>query len=395
MLAYALVSTLISEDRSATRQGMRLLAEVAHKYEIPMTWAIDAMAARAFANDLTGWHESHADEVLLMLDIEPLWQTEADLNDPRQSAEHTVTMREKIPQHIMGEWEKVQRALPWARPIVAGARFKNAVLLHALNQVGFKGVWGYRPEQIREDEGCPFGVFYPSADRHHFCGSPSSRVVAMPYAADDMLLADFLASQGKLADYLDSLAYNPWLAYTQHIEATQVREATPEQIGQLDAYFASIREGDNANPQTLVDAVLGHRQTTEQTLPTCLLTTRAGVKLAYYDLDCQLYFDEGDLTPTRVINYVSPPINSRSGAEFNLPQLEQFRPSRSRSRLQMAFTIESTKAMPYGLAIWGNHAGLLLDKTNAQAVKWLGERLLFVRVDLEPGRNTVEVTLTI
>ena len=81
---------------------------------------------------------------------------------------------------------------------------------------------------------------------------------------------------------------------------------------------------------------------------------------SYYDAECQLVFEQGKIEPIQATNYISPPISSRNGAEVNLPQIEQFRPSRSRSQLRMQFTLESTKAMPYGLAVWGNHAGLTL-----------------------------------
>ena len=108
-----------------------------------------------------------------------------------------------------------------------------------------------------------------------------------------------------------------------------------------------------------------------------------------------MIFEESKIEPIRVTNYISPPVSSRNGAEVNIPQIEQFRPSRSRSQLRMQFTIESTKAMPYGLAVWGNHAGLTLASSNAQEVAWLGDRLLFVRVNLQVGKNEVEVVLTI
>ena len=108
-----------------------------------------------------------------------------------------------------------------------------------------------------------------------------------------------------------------------------------------------------------------------------------------------MVFEEGKIEPIQVTNYISPPINSRNGAEVNLPQIEQFRPSRSRSQLRMQFILESTKAMPYGLAVWGNHAGLTLISSNAEEVTWLGDRLLFVRVNLQVGKNDVEVVLTI
>ena len=77
---------------------MRRLAEVAHKHGIPITWAVGATSARAFATDLTEWHTSHGDETALMVDIKPIWGSGTDPDDISQSAEHIVTMREKLPE---------------------------------------------------------------------------------------------------------------------------------------------------------------------------------------------------------------------------------------------------------------------------------------------------------
>ena len=63
MLTYSLVSTLIAGDRSKVRQGMRRLAEVAHKHDIPITWGDwGDMLHELLLTDLTEWHTSHGDE---------------------------------------------------------------------------------------------------------------------------------------------------------------------------------------------------------------------------------------------------------------------------------------------------------------------------------------------
>ena len=161
---------------------MRRLAEVAHKHDIPITWGVGATVARSFAADLTEWHTSHGDEVMLMVDISPIWRSGADSDDLSQSAEHIVTMREKLPDFIAGERDKVHKAIEWANPTVAGGAQKNHVLLYALAQLGFAGLWGYGWND-KEDEGCPFGCFFPSADKHNFCGTPTSRIVGIPHAS--------------------------------------------------------------------------------------------------------------------------------------------------------------------------------------------------------------------
>ena len=401
---------------------MRRLAEVAHKYGIPITWGVGATAARSFAADLTEWHTAYGDEVMLMVDISPIWGSGTDSDDLGQSAEHIVTMREKLPDFVSSERDRVQRAIEWANPLVAGAGQKNHVLLYALAQIGFTGLWGYGWGD-GEDEGCPFGCFFPSVDRHNFCGASTSGVVGLPHTS---LLSTQTVLESKETEGTDSqtqilngaaqqgfdcyaanAAWNGWLAYIQRIDPVEVASLTEEQLGELDAYFVHVSEAPETQIMSLPDVVRACPENGEQTQPTFLVTnpnsegeeeasTDSGKSLfSYYDAECQLVFEEGKIEPIRATNYISPPVNSRNGAEVNLPQIEQFRPSRSRSQLRMQFTLESTKAMPYGLAVWGNHGGLTLATSNAQEVTWLGDRLLFVRVNLQVGKNDVEVVLTI
>ena len=395
---------------------MRLLADVAHKHGIPITWGVEATSARAFATDLTEWHTSHGDEVMLMVDIAPIWGAEADSDDLSQSAEHIVTMREKLPDYISSERDRLQRAIEWADPIVAGGVQKNHVLLYALTQVGFSGLWGYGWED-GADEGCPFGYFFPSVDRHNFCGTPTSRIVGIPHTSrlpsQTLHETDFQTqilngtAQQAFDCYAVNAGWNRSLAYIQRIDAVEVASLTPEQLNRLDTYLTYVREASGTQIMSLPDFVRTCQETGEQTQPTFLLadsklegeentSTDSGKSiLSYYDAECQLIFEEDRMEPIRVTNYISPPVHSRNGAEVSLPQIEQFRPSRSRSQLRLQFTMESTKAMPYGLAVWGNHAGLTLATSNAQEVTWLGDRLLFVRVNLQAGKNEIEVVLTI
>ena len=399
---------------------MRRLAEVAHKHDIPITWGVEAASARAFATDLTEWHASHGDEVMMMVDIAPIWGSGTDSDDLSQSAEHIVTMREKLPDYISSEKDRLQRAIEWANPIVAGGMQKNHVLLYALAQVGFAGLWGYGWDH-GTDEGCPFGCFFPSVDRHNFCGTPTSRIVGIPHTSllptqtphgsEETEGADFQILNGTAQQgfngYAANAGWNRWLAYIQRIDAVEVASLTSEQLNRLDTYLAHVREVPDTQIISLPDVVRACQEIGEQTQPTFLLTdpkaegekevlTDSGKSiLTYYDAECQLTFEEDRMEPIRVTNYISPPVNSRNGAEVNLPQIEQFRPSRSRSQLRMQFTVESTKAMPYGLAVWGNHAGLTLATSNAQEVTWLDDRLLFVRANLQAGKNEIEVVLTI
>ena len=179
MLSYGLVSTAIAEDRERLLEGMQLLAAVAHKHGIPISWAVDTKSAPVVARLLTAFHTENGDAPLLMLDIRSIWDTNWEIErnaNPGASTEamasHLVTMREKLPEYIITERERLKRTLPWADINIAGAVFKNDTFLQALEQTGFQGLWGYHYNQQGVDETDPnlpeietdrggFGCFYP------------------------------------------------------------------------------------------------------------------------------------------------------------------------------------------------------------------------------------------
>ena len=469
MLYYGLVSTAIAEDRQQLREGMRLLAKMAHKYNIPITWAIVADSAQFLAKDLTEWHNEFGDEPLLMLDIKSLWEvnwakltgqpvpdpnTESEPIDTSMAdassaiiAEHLVKTRETLPRYIRTEWKKVERAMEWAVPSVAGAEWKNHVLVHALEQVGFRGLWGYRWDErgsIAEvDRGSPFGFFYPSAEQHNFSAPAAGSITGIPYwtAAHldnnaDNLRASLINGTGQQNYdlYVQNEKWNRWLSYVDHIDALEVAQLGQETLERLDTYFAHVASNESpkllplsemvddywtscqlTEPTYIVATTLDSQKSAESLEPDSAISTD-GYKSTdqkekrvffYYDSKCQFTFSEGTMEPVDMKNYISPPVienlgsdisyqsASVHGVEYHLPQIANFRPSRKRSRLHVTFAIESTKAMPYGVAIWGNHIGLQLENSNAEVVKWVDKYLLFARLALEPGNNEFEIVLTI
>ena len=469
MLYYGLVSTAIAEDRQQLRDGMRLLAKMAHKYNIPITWAIVANSAQFLAKDLTEWHNEFGDEPLLMLDIKALWQTNWDklteqsvpdvdvqnenINTlmagapPEIIAEHLVKMKETLPRYIRTEWKKMERALEWATPNVAGAEWKNHILVHALEQVGFRGLWGYRWDErgpiTEADRGSPFGCFYPSAEQHNFSAPDAGSIAGIPYCTAAHLNNDVENLRAALINetvlqnynlYVQNEKWNRWISYVQHVNALEVTQLGQDTLERLDAYLAHVASNEETKVLPLSEIVDDYWTSCQLTEPTFIVATTHDSQdnaesvetdaalppngdvsteqkqkkvFFYYDSKCQLTFSEGTMEPVDMKNYISPPVvenlggdishqgTSIHGIEYHLPKVASFRPTRKRSKLHVTFTIESTKAMPYGVAIWGNHLGLQLANSNAEVVTWVDTHLLFIRVALEPGNNEFEIVLTI
>ena len=412
---YALISTVTAvEDRGKLREGARLLAKLAHKHSLPITWAITPDAARTLAKDITASHTEFGDEPLLMMDIKPLWDaswqhhvargTGAGVRDfstgteTASLAEHLVQMREKLPPFITAAWGKLARAMPWAEPVAAGAVWKHHVLLHALEKAGFQCLWGYHHGDAETDGGAPFGCFYPSAEQHNFSTTSAGKIVGVPYQSTPIEnLRAALLNDTQLQNvnvYLENRAWNRWLGYVEQIDALEVAELGEETLERLDAYFAHVAGTEMMNAMPLSEIVRDYQANCQQTEPTCLYAA-AEKSLLYYDAECQLTFTEGTTEPVDMKNYVSPPAETSDGTEYHLPQVTQLLPSRQRSELRLALTLESTKAMPYGVTIWGDHGGLRLATSNAESVTWVGEHLLFARLALQPGNNEFEIILTI
>ena len=355
MLNYGLVSTAIGEDRTQLLNGMRLLAETAHKHGIPITWAVDAKSAPLVAKLLTTWHTENADAPLMMLDIKPMWeanwQAQREAN-PGSSTEamavHLVTMREKLPEYISKTWERIKRTLPWAEPSIAGAVFKNDIFLRALEQTGFRGLWGYHWNQHRTEATEPnasemesdrggFGCFYPleasasvdtirpRAAADETLAQQFKSIVGIPYhtathlAADtDNLRASLLngTAQQHYDIYVENAAWNRCLGYVEHIDPLTVAQLGEEGMKRLDAYFTHVASFEATKPLLLSQIVDDYMTHCEQTEPRAIVaanvagetetdTPKAALRMFYHDAAYEFTFVEETMEPVEMKNYTS------------------------------------------------------------------------------------------
>ena len=442
MLNYGLVSTAVAEDRTRLLEGMRLLAEIAHKHGIPITWAIDTKSAPVVAKLLTAWHTEDRDVPLLMLDIKPMWdsnweaQREANPgNSTEAMASHVVTMREKLPEYISKEWERIKRTLPWAEPRVAGAVFKNDVFLRALEQTGFQGLWGYHWSQQNTDDTEPdtsepeidrggFGCFYPleastsmgaivtRETSDESLANQFKNIVGIPYRTaghlaegTDNLRASLLngTAQQHYDIYVKNIAWNPWLGYVEHIDPLTVAQLGEEGLERLDAYFAYVVSVEDTKPillSQMVDDYMSHCEKTESTVivaknigtQDAAAHPKSTLRLLYCDAACEFAFVEGAMEPVEIRNYTSERVVQSDASK---PVLTGFSPTRHRTELRITITVESIKAMPYGITVWGDHEGLQLTESNADDVRWIGKHSLFIRLTLQAGKNEFNLKLTI
>ena len=421
---------------------MRLLAETAHKHGIPITWAVDTKSAPIVAKLITEWHTEHGDAHLLMLDIKPMWDANWEAQqaaNPGSSteamAEHLVTMREKLPEYITKEWESVKRTLPWAEPNVVGTAFKNDVFLRALEQSGFRGLWGYHWNQRNTDPDDPetsepetdragFGCFYPleastamqaiaprDTDDEN-TAHPFRNIVGLPYHTAAHLAEDTANLRAALLNgtaqqhydiYVQNTAWNQWLGYVEHIDPLAVAQLGEEGLERLDAYFAHVVRVQETKPQRLAQMVDDYLKHHQQTKPITIVAANTDaqngnanptptLRMFYCDAACELAFVEGTMEPVEIKNFASERVLQSDATK---PVVTAFAPTRYRTELRIAITIESIRAVPYGITVWGDHDGLQLTESNTGDVRWIGNHALFIRLTLQSGKNEFNLKLTI
>ncbi len=421
---------------------MRLLAAAAHKHNIPITWAVDTKSVPIIAKLITEWQMEHGDASLLMLDIKPMWAANWEAQqaaNPGSStaamAVHLVTMREKLPAYIAKEWENVKRTLPWAEPSVVGAAFKNDVFLRALEQSEFRGLWGYHWNQHHTEPDDPeasapeidragFGCFYPleastameaiaprDTDDEN-TARPFRGLVGLPYHTAAHLTEETANLRAALLNgtaqqhydiYVENTAWNRWLGYVEHIDPLTVARLGEEDIERLDAYFAHVVSVQETKPQLLaqmVDDYLKHHEQIEPiTIVAAHTTPQNGevkptpiLRTFYCDAACELAFVEGAMEPVEIKNFASERVLQTDATK---PVVTAFAPTRHRTELRIAITIESIRAIPYGITVWGDHAGLQLIESNTDDVRWIGNHALFIRLTLQAGKNEFNLKLTI
>ena len=150
----------------------------------------------------------------------------------------------------------------------------------------------------------------------------------------------------------------------------------------------------------MVDDYIKHCQKTEPTVVVGASTEiqeetakpKSTLKIFYYDAACEFTFVEGAMDPVEIKNYTAERVLQ---SKANKPVLTGFLPTRHRTQLHIAIVVESTRTMPYGIAVWGNHEGLRLTESNVDDVRWIGEHSLFIRLTLQSGKNEFSVKLTI
>lgn len=411
--------------------GMGVLADVLHPRGVPITWIVSPESAAIAKETLTAWHALHGDEVAV--ELPPLEGTHA----------------EKV-AYLKARRAAVREALPWAELTLAGNVHCDPEIVALCEAAGFEGIWGFCWEQIEVDDitdrGCPWGFYYMDpSDRLRPAGHPS--VVAVPWLSHDMVKAHHsgcapvytndpndVARAGlcrwedsgywdTLADqYHRNLRYNETIFLLQHQEAHEMECNernfcyTPEDIREtamlLARHVDHLLTKPDVRVMVLPEAVRHYRKLHDRTPASYMLWEDTPVRrpnpdytwnvgtgpwpktFFYYDIGAQMIFVDGQVHPACLRNYSRAWDGEDYYQEHHVPRPRLVRNTQFTWRREIEVSITSKKAMPYGLAIWGDYSLYRIGEAPGLLEgKILPRELLFLRYDLQPGENRFVVHL--
>jgi hypothetical protein len=411
--------------------GMRLLADTLHPHGVKITWIVSPESAHAAEEDLTRWHETCGDGIAVMT---------PDLSG---------SFEEKKRQ-MAAVCEGIGEALPWATLNVAAAGHQDPEIAAVLEDLSFEGLWGFCWEQIEVDQitdrGCPWGFYYMDRQQR-LRPAHEQGVIGMEWTARDLLKSfhsgnpclystdpndvarggicsweDFAYWKGMADNYIRNTRYNDHVFLLQHQEAHEMERSefhrcyTEEDVREaavmLDVFVRHLKDRASITMMTLSEAARLYRTQYAHTASSYMLwedtptppynpdyawSTPCGPwpkTFLYYDRGAQMMFIDGKVEPVCIRNYA----NGSPAAYFEEPAIPRTRlvhNTRFGWSREIEVTVNSPKAMPYGIALWGDYSLYQIGEAPGLVEgKMLSRELLFLRYNLVQGENRFRVKLT-
>jgi hypothetical protein len=440
-LIYTFVSYAAHYDtdwgQGTAVEGIDRTATIAHKHGIPVTWIVNGGSVPVLTERIRAWHELYGDDVIL--------QTPFFIEDCGAS-------KEQFKQALQRDWQIVEEAFPWVTTKVAARGKIYNEVIEALEELEFKGMWGYCWEQVWWDgithKGVPWGSWYVDRNRFNAPHPGKGKIVACEWTARDLNLTyhsespviystdpddvyrsglctgeDIEYWKNLFYDYLDNTDHNEQVYFLQQQEGHEM-EFTEQfavfnaaQVGacgeMLDRFFAYISSYPITRT-TLPKAVALYHAHNEVTAPSYMLTQDTLVRpeindytmalggagfgpwpetFLYYDQACQMAFVKGECKPHMLRNYLGADPSSHAFKE-EIPQVFITGYSKTEHCIELTYEIDYEKPIPFGLVYWDDLSGFDVV-SNLQVIdsKIIKDKLAFIRLDLTGGYTTFTRTL--
>lgn len=415
-----------SWGKGVALEGIERTAAIAHKYDIPVTWIVNAGSAPILAERISRWHDQYGDDIIM--------QTPFFIEDSGGN-------KQTFKQALSEAWEVVHSSFPWASTKVAARGKIYNEVIEVLEELGFQGMWGYCWEQVWWDgithKGIPWGSWYVDSQRYKTPHPGQGKVVACEWTARDLNLTyhsgspciystdpndvlraglctaeDITYWKNLFRDYLDNTDHNEQVFFLQQQEAHEMEYteqfavfpashvAACEEM--LNLFFAHITQYP-IMLTTVPEAMRLYHSRNRETAPVYMLTRDTQVRPAvnaytmtmgglgagpwpdtflYYDKECQLAFNEGECTPRMFRNYIG---KHQMNDEFNesVPQVFINKYEKDANRISLVYQIGYWPPVPFGLAYWDELDGYKVGTCPEDVeVKMIGGKLAFLRFKL-------------
>jgi hypothetical protein len=440
-LIYTFVSYASHYDtpwgKGTAVDGIDRMAEIAHKHGVPVTWIVNGGSVPVLAERIRDWHERYGDDVIIQ---SPFFVEDCGMD------------KEKFKKSLAESWEIVVKAFPWAKTkIAARGKIYNEVI-EVLEELDFKGMWGYCWEQVWWDgithKGIPWGSWYVDSDRYKIPHLGRGKIVACEWTArdlnatyhsgspvvystdpDDVFRAGLCTGdnieywKNLFHNYLDNTDHNDHVYFLQQQEGHEMEfterfsvfsaEEVEACAGMLDLFFEYI-SGFPITLTTLPKAIEIYHEHNEVTAPSYMLTRDTMIRpevneytmalggtgigpwpktFLYYDQECQMAFVEGQSTPHRMQSYIG---KGNMNSEFveDIPQVFVNGYEKTEKGIRMTFEIGHWGPTPFGLVYWDDLSGYTIEScSEGVAAQVIQSELVFLRFQLTGSRTEVSLLL--
>ncbi|MBW7453293.1 hypothetical protein ACFOLF_36445 [Paenibacillus sepulcri] len=418
-------------------EGIERTAGIAHAHGIPVTWIVNGGSVPVLRERISEWHEQYGDDVILQC---PLF------------VEDTGMSKAKLKAALQKDWRIVEEAFPWVKTKVAGRGKIYNEVIEVLEELDFKGMWGYCWEQVWWDgithAGIPWGSWYIDSSRYKVPHSGKGSVVACEWTARDLNLTfhsgspciystdpnDVLRAglcsgdnidywKNVFQDYLANTDHNDRIYFLQQQEGHEMEyteqfsvfpagdvEACSEMLDRFFGYISTF----GITITTLPQAIEEYHARNSVTAPVFMLTrdtqirpqineytmTLGGVgsgpwpdTFLYYDHECQMAFVEGENRPHLLRNYVGKGNMNEDFIE-KTPSVFVTRYDKTGDRIDIEYKVNIWSPMPYGLVYWEDLNGYEIESCpDGVKTKLIKDRLVFLRFNHTGEPRTVRLAL--
>lgn len=418
-------------------EGVDRVAGIAHKHGIPVTWIVNGGSISELRDRIRHWHEVFGDDVIL--------QAPAYGHEIKKS-------KTELKRILEEEWRRLKAAFPWAATKVAGRGVITNEVIEVLEELDFRGLWGYCWEQSWWDgithRGIPWGSWYVDSGRYKVPNPGKGKIVACEWTARDLNQAYHTGSpciystdpndvlraglctgedikywQGLFDDYLQNTAHNEYVFFTHQqesheMEVTEAFAVWPfthvvESEKMIDKFFAYLRRY-NVTVTTLPKAVELYHQKNQSTAPCYMLTHDSPVRpeinaytmtlgggglgpwpetFFYYDTQCQMAFVKGQCKPHMLRNYIGRWNMDDEFAE-SIPPVLVTEYNKTEGLIEIRFEIGHWRPIPFGLVYWDNLPGFQVKVLEgAVEAKVIQDKLVFLRLNLTGEKIRITLKL--